>query len=218
MPKTTKNTKEVIEANISEEEYEEEVEETEEEVEVEDVAEPTKRKKMTQSDLFREIICRLNTIETAEAEFAEQQKEFDALHKEFNQTYRKNMRELSNYLKRFEKAYSASEAKKKPRKTENAGKGGFNKPLPVPEKLRNFIGIDESELHSRPAVTKLLNVKFDELGLAQVQEEDGKKTNIIKLDKKTAKALGRKEEIIFKKDIQKFIASFYHENDATTSS
>ena len=218
MPKNTKNTKEVIEAVVSEEEYEEETEETEEELEVEDVAEPTKRKKMTQPDLFREIISRLNSIETDEAEFSEKQKEFDTLYKEFNQTYRKNMRDLSNYLKRFEKAYSASEAKKKPRKTENAGKGGFNKPLPVPEKLRNFIGIDEGELHSRPAVTKLLNAKFDEVGLAQIQEEDGKKTNIIKLDKKTAKALGRKEEVIFKKDIQKFIASFYKIDAEATSS
>ncbi len=215
MPKNTKNTKEVIH---SDEEYEEEIEETEEEEIEVDEAEPTKRKKLTQSDLFKEIIVRLNTIEMAEAEFNEKQKAFDAEHKEFNQLYRKNMRDLSNYLKRFEKAYTASEAKKKPRKTENAGKGGFNKPLPVPEKLRNFIGIDDGELHSRPAVTKLLNAKFDELGLAQVQEEDGKKTNIIKLDKKTAKALGRKEEIIYKKDIQKFIASFYHETDATASS
>ena len=226
MPKVQdkKNAK-PVEEHLSEEEYEEEVEEDEEVEEVEEeedeagAAEDSKRKRLTPLELFDELIQRFNNIERAEAKFNEKQKEFDQVQKEFNTTYRKNMRELSNYIKRFDKHYRAQEGKKKARKTGNAGKGGFNKPVSVPEKLRDFIGMipDEEtgkyELKTRPEVTKLLNAKFVELGLVEERVEDNKKTNIIKLNSSAQKALGvaKKDSEILKKDIQKFIAKFYHE-------
>ncbi len=224
MPKVQdkKNAK-PVEEHLSEEEYEEEVEEEEEEIEVEEEeeAESAKRKRLTPLELFDELIQRFNNIEKAEAKFIEKQKEFDQVQKEFNSTYRKNMRELSNYIKRFDKHYRAQEGKKKARKTGNAGKGGFNKQVAVPEKLRSFIGIGEDELKSRPEVTKLLNAKFAELGLVEERVgEDNKKTNIIKLNGSAQKALGvaKKDSEILKKDIQSFIAKFYHEAKAEAES
>lgn len=230
MPKVQdkKNAK-PVEEHLSEEEYEEEVEEEEEEIEVEEEeeAESAKRKRLTPLELFDELIQRFNNIEKAEAKFIEKQKEFDQVQKEFNSTYRKNMRELSNYIKRFDKHYRAQEGKKKARKTGNAGKGGFNKQVAVPEKLRNFIGMipdeetGEYELKSRPEVTKLLNAKFAELGLVEERVgEDNKKTNIIKLNGSAQKALGvaKKDSEILKKDIQSFIAKFYHEAKAEAES
>ncbi len=226
MPKVQdkKNAK-PVEEHLSEEEYEEEVEvDVEEEVEEEEVedadaTEDSKRKRLTPLELFDELIQRFNNIEKAEAKFNEKQKEFDQIQKEFNTTYRKNMRELSSYIKRFDKHYRAQEGKKKARKTGNAGKGGFNKPVAVPEKLRTFIGIGDDELKTRPEVTKLLNAKFAELGLIEERVEDNKKTNIIKLDSSAQKKLGiaKKESEILKKDIQSFIAKFYHEAKAESS-
>jgi len=223
MPKVQdkKNAK-PVEEHLSEEEEEyeeevdEEVEEVEEEAEEADSTEDSKRKRLTPLELFDELIQRFNNIERAEAKFNEKQKEFDQVQKEFNTTYRKNMRELSNYIKRFDKHYRAQEGKKKARKTGNAGKGGFNKPVAVPEKLRDFIGIGEDELKTRPEVTKLLNAKFAELGLVEERVEDNKKTNIIKLNGSALKALGvaKKDSEILKKDIQTFIAKFYHEAKA----
>jgi hypothetical protein len=224
MPKVQdkKNAK-PVEEHLSEEEYEEEVdvEEEEEEIEVEEEeAESAKRKRLTPLELFDELIQRFNNIEKAEAKFIEKQKEFDQVQKEFNSTYRKNMRELSNYIKRFDKHYRAQEGKKKARKTGNAGKGGFNKPVAVPDKLREFIGIGEEELKTRPEVTALLNAKFAELGLVEERVEDNKKKNIIKLNSAAQKALGvaKKDSEIPKKDIQSFIAKFYKEAKAEAES
>lgn len=211
-----------VEEHISEEEEEEEEDEDEEiTVEDEDTAtvDDSKRKRLTPLELFDELIQRFNNIEKAEAKFIVKQKEFDQVEKEFKMTYRKNARELSNYIKRFEKHYRVQEGKKKARKTGNAGKGGFNKPVEVPEKLRNFIGIEEGDLKSRPEITKLLNAKFTELGLVEERNDNGKKTNIIKLNSATSKTLGlgKKENEILKKDIQSFIAKFYHEAKAESA-
>ena len=218
MPKVQdkKNAK-PVEEHLSEEEYEEEVEiEEEGEADEEEADDSGKRKRLTPLELFDELIQRFNNIEKAEANFNEKQKEFDQIQKEFNSTYRKNMRELSSYIKRFDKHYRSQEGKKKARKTGNAGKGGFNKPVAVPEKLRTFIGIDEDELKTRPEVTKLLNAKFADLNLIEERIEDDKKTNIIKLNSSAQKALGiaKKDSEILKKDIQTFIAKFYHEAKA----
>jgi hypothetical protein len=124
------------------------------------------------------------------------------------------MREIDGFMKRFEKAFSSEVGKKKkPRNTENAGKGGFNKQTDVPEVLRNYIGIDEDEKKSRPEVTKLLNEKFKEAGLMKTEkDENDKEIKYIVFDKSTAKKLGlSKVDKIRNKDIQTFIAQFYRE-------
>jgi hypothetical protein len=174
-----------------------------------------KQKKLNAHELYTELSQRITQITEAEAAFLEKEKEFEREQKEYNSQHKKLMRELENLMKRFEKAFNHEVSKKKPRKTENAGKGGFNKQTDVPEILRKYIGISADEKKSRPEVTKLLNAKFSEANLMTTKkdEESGKEIKVIILDKATAKKLGRKEgDEIRNKDIQTFIAQFYREN------
>jgi hypothetical protein len=172
-----------------------------------------KQKKHTAHDLYTELSQRFTQINEADTIFLEKEKEFDREQKEYKAIHKKNMREIENLMKRFEKAFNHEVSKKKPRKTENAGKGGFNKQTDVPEILRKYIGIDADEKKSRPEVTKLLNAKFSEAGLMKTKTDNEKEIKVIILDKKTAKILNRKEgDEIRNKDIQTFIAQFYREN------
>lgn len=184
-----------------------------EEDEVEEDTPDKKTHRLTCSELFTEIIQRFNTIETSDAQFSEDEKSFDKLQKEFLLLRKKTMRELSSFMKRFEKSFNTEIGKKKPRKTDNAGKGGFNKLVPVPPLLGNYIGIGEDELMTRPQVTKLLNKKFADDGLMETRTDDaGKETKYIVLNNKTAKALKRLQGTEVKnRDIQTFIAQFYKE-------
>jgi hypothetical protein len=174
-----------------------------------------KQKKLNAHELYTELSQRITQITETEAAFLEKEKEFEREQKEYNSTHKKLMRDLENLMKRFEKAFNHEVSKKKPRKTENAGKGGFNKQTDVPEVLRKYIGISADEKKSRPEVTKLLNAKFNEANLMTTKkdEESGKEIKVIILDKATAKKLGRKEgDEIRNKDIQTFIAQFYRES------
>ena len=181
----------------------------------EDETNDKKQKKLNAHELYTELSQRITQITETEAAFLEKEKEFDREQKEYNAHHKKLMRDLENLMKRFEKAFNHEVSKKKPRKTENAGKGGFNKQTDVPEVLRKYIGINADEKKSRPEVTKLLNAKFSEANLMTTKkdEESGKEIKVIILDKATAKKLGRKEgDEIRNKDIQTFIAQFYREN------
>ncbi len=173
-----------------------------------------KHKKLNAHDLYTELSNRINKISEEEAVFSEKEKEFEKEQKEFKTAHKKNMRDIESLMKRFEKAFNHEISKKKPRKTENAGKGGFNCPKNVPEILRKYIGIDKDELKTRPEITKLLNAKFTESDLMKIKKDDnGKEIKVIILDKITAKKLKREEnEEIRNKDIQVFIAEFYREN------
>ena len=173
-----------------------------------------KQKKLTAHELYNEISQRFSIVVKADEAFVEKEKEFEREQKEFNSSRKKIMREIDGFMKRFEKAFTSEVGKKKkPRKTENAGKGGFNKQTDVPELLRKYIGIDEDDKKSRPEVTKLLNEKFKEAGLMKTKKDDNdKEIKIIILDKATAKKLKRSEgDEIRNKDIQTFIAQFYRE-------
>ncbi len=216
MPKSnTKNVKEEIsEDEIEEVEVEETDSESEADVDTDVDADKKKVKKLGSEELFNDIITRFTSIETSDTDFIEKEKAFEKEQKEYQSARKKSMRELSAVIKRFEKIFKHDISKKKPRKTENAGKGGFNKQVEVPELLRVFIGINKGELMSRPQVTKLLNQKFTELNLMKTKkdEESGKETKVIILDKATAKKLKRKEgDEIRNRDIQTFIAHFYKE-------
>ncbi len=172
-----------------------------------------KQKKLNAHDLYTELSQRFTQINEAETAFLEKEKEFEREQKEYNAAHKKNMREIENLMKRFEKAFNHEVSKKKPRKTENAGKGGFNKQTDVPEILRKYIGINADDKKSRPEVTKLLNAKFSEAGLMKTKTDNDKEIKVIILDKATAKKLNRKEgDEIRNKDIQTFIAQFYREN------
>jgi hypothetical protein len=221
MPKSTKDTKKHIEeVEEVEEHIEEQISDESEEIEESESEEETtidekkKQKKLTASELYSEISTRFHNLIEFDTSFTEKEKEFEKEQKEFQTLRKKVIREMEGYLKRFEKAFNSEVGKKKkPRKTENAGKGGFNKQTVVPEILRNFIGINEDELKSRPEITKLLNAKFNEDGLMKTKKDDNdKEIKIIVLDKATAKKLKRKEgDEIRNKDIQTFIAQFYKE-------
>ena len=221
MPKQT--TKKEIE-HISEDEdveqvYEEETDQhTDNETDTETKSEKTDKKKLNAHELFSELSKRFTQIAEADIAFQEKEKEFEKEQKEFKINHKKNMKEIEALMKRFEKAFNSEVSKKKPRKTENAGKGGFNKPTDVPEVLRKYIGIEKDELKSRPEVTKLLNAKFSEAGLMKTKKDESEKEiKVIVLDKATAKKLNRKEgDEIRNKDIQTFIAQFYRESNTTS--
>ncbi len=223
MPKQTKESnKKIVEEHITDDENEE-IEEVDnetdtgsgsEEEETTQTDDKKKQKKLTTHELYNEISQRFSQLVKIDETFMEKEKEFEKEQKEFNTSRKKIMRELDGFMKRFEKAFTSEVGKKKkPRKTENAGKGGFNKQADVPEVLRKYIGLDEDDKKSRPEVTKLLNEKFKEAGLMKTKKDDNdKEIKIIVLDKATAKKLHRKEgDEIRNKDIQTFIAQFYRE-------
>ncbi len=225
MPKQTKENnkkaekqEEIVEEHITDDDIEEVETDNESasgsEEETTQTEDKKKQKKLTAHELYNEISQRFSIIVKADEAFVEKEKEFEREQKEFNSSRKKIMREIDGFMKRFEKAFTAEVGKKKkPRKTENAGKGGFNKQTDVPELLRNYIGLNEDDKKSRPEVTRLLNEKFKEAGLMTTKkDENDKEIKIIKLDKATAKKLKRKEGDEFRsKDIQTFIAQFYRE-------
>jgi hypothetical protein len=225
MPKITKkidpkdNVEDIIiDESVSEDEVEEEVESESEEEIITTEGEKKKQKKLNSMALFSELVQRFNSIEEAEAAFIDKEKTFEKEQKEFINNRKKTLRDINGIIKRLEKTLSHDIVKKNPRKTENAGKGGFNKQVDVPELLRAYIGIKSDEKKSRPEVTKLLNAKFSEAGLMKSEPNDaGKDIKVIVLDKATAKKLKRPEGTkIPNKDIQTFIAQFYKEMNETT--
>ena len=216
MPKQTKKETEHISDDEVEEVFDDSDQHTDSDTDTKTEKTGTdKQKKLNAHELFNELSKRFALINEADIAFAEKEKELEKEQKEFKANHKKNVKELEALMKRFEKAFNSEFSKKKPRKTENAGKGGFNKPTDVPEVLRKYIGIDADELKTRPEVTKLLNAKFSEAGLMKTKkDENEKEIKIIVLDKATAKKLNRKEgDEIRNKDIQTFIAQFYRENN-----
>ncbi len=179
-----------------------------------------KKKKLTTPELISELISLFESYEHINETFNNKFKQFEADKKEHDSSEKKIMRNINSVISRINKVIVHEHAKKKPRNTTNAGKGGFNKPVPVPEVLRKFIGINEDELMSRPQVTKLLNQKFQELDLMKKEKDDNDKIiKIITLDKATAKKLHRTNgDKIRTKDIQTFISQFYHEEKAKATS
>ncbi len=211
MSKLTKESAKKIEHITDDEDIDNETDSEEETTQTED---KKKQKKFTSHELYNEISQRFSILVKADETFLEKEKEFEHEQKEFNSSRKKIMREIDSFMKRFEKAFTSEVGKKKkPRNTENAGKGGFNKQTDVPALLRNYIGINEDEQKSRPEVTKLLNEKFKEDGLMKTEKDDNdKEIKVIILDKATAKKLKRKDGDKFRnKDIQTFIAQFYRE-------
>jgi hypothetical protein len=225
MPKQTKESnkkaekqEEIVEEHITDDEVEEVETDNDSgsgsEEETNQSEDKKKQKKLTAHELYNEISQRFSIVVKADEAFVEKEKEFEREQKEFNSSRKKIMREIDGLLKRFEKAFTSEVGKKKkPRKTENAGKGGFNKQTDVPELLRKYIGLDEDDKKSRPEVTKLLNEKFKEAGLMKTKKDDNdKEIKVIVLDKATAKKLKRSDgDEIRNKDIQTFIAQFYRE-------
>lgn len=182
---------------------------SEDEIEVEETEHKALKPKQSSTELFDEFSQILAGLEELDSSFNQKDKLYEADKKEYLSSRKKLQKELNVHLAKFGKTFKHDMAKaSKTRKTGNSGKGGFNKPYPVPKKLQKFLELDEGVLHTRPQMTHLLNEKFKAMGFRS--EENGK---VIKItDKKAAKELGCpfNHEIQFT-EFQAFIAKFYND-------
>ena len=109
---------------------------------------------------------------------------------------------IDNIVVKMSKLYG-----KKKSKSKNTNVNcGFNKEVPIPQVLIDFLGLEETLL-PRPKVGSLLTQKFKELGLKTGQ--------YIQLDKNTIELLGLDEsylEPIKQTYFQTLLATFYKKN------
>ena len=161
-----------------------------------------KKHKETFESLTKRIDNSRSNIKLINKEINELEKILKLKQKERNDY----VRQLNNTLKLIGKTHldEVTKARKEKRKRKGNINGGFNKEQPVPEILRNFLGLSEDAAIPRPKVMHELHVKFKDLGL-----KDGQ---IITIDKATSQALNLKyseEKVIKFTEFQTFLASFY---------
>jgi hypothetical protein len=189
---------------------------SEDEIEVDDTEQKALKPKQSSVELFDDYSGILASLEEVESKFNEKEKQYEKDKKEFLSERKKIQKEIAVLLKKFEKTFKHDMTKAtKKRKTGNSGKGGFNKLVLVPKKLREFLELADDTLMARPQVTHLLNEKFKLLKFRSA--ENGK---VIKIsDKKSAKILGvdNNHEIQFN-EFQGFIAKFYNDEKVVTLS
>lgn len=182
---------------------------SEDEIEVDDTEQKALKPKQSSVELFNDYSSILAILDEIESKFNEKEKQYEKDKKDFFSERKKIQKEISVLLKKFEKTFKHDMAKAtKKRKTGNSGKGGFNKLVLVPKKIRDFLELADDTLMARPQVTHLLNEKFKLLKFRS--PENGK---VIKIsDKKSAKILGvdNNHEIQFN-EFQGFIAKFYND-------
>jgi len=174
----------------------------------------TMKPKNTSVEMFDEFEKLLANLESLSSQFTEKDKIYEKEKKEFNSAWKKQFKEVEVILKKFGKAFHSDMAKSsKTRKTGNSGKGGFNKPLPVPKKLIEYLGLEEGAMMTRPQVTHILNDKFKAEKFRS--EENGK---VIKItNKKAAKILGcEHNHVIEFSEFQGFIKKFYEDEKVQT--
>jgi len=194
---------------------------SEEELEVDEIEETVEKVKQTYLDQFNELKEMFTRLETLTNEKV---KLLDKDIKDFTSYFKKDSKDIEQYFKKVEKVLKVESAKTvKVRKTGNSGKGGFNEPKLVPRRLRDYLGIEEGTLMTRPSVTKLLNSKFIEEGFRankDGKDKDGNDANgkLIKItNKKSAKILGCKVDFEIKfNELQTFIKNIYLEEKATS--
>ena len=133
-------------------------------------------------------------------------KEHEKKMKQFSTVLKKNKREQDNSIKKMKKLHTneVKKASKEKRKRNGKATGGFTTQSEVPKKLREWLGLENDVMMTRPAVFRLMSEKFKDEGLKTGQE--------IILDKKNAKKLGKPDnyKILFSKQ-QTFLAGFYNE-------
>ena len=118
---------------------------------------------------------------------------------------------VQTFTGKLEKVHLKDKPKKPRKKTENSGKSGFNKPSPVPEKLRKYLDLEEGTELTRPQILKMLNAKFQADGF----KEDG--CTVIS-SSKAAKKLGvSKGHTIKSNEYHKFIATFFKPKEESPS-
>jgi hypothetical protein len=185
-----------VDEDEDEEEEEEEEDEGEDEEEEEDAIngddEGDNENKTTDNKLkkkikesFNDNLIQLNellvTIKTLDDEI-------DLIDKEYKLKIKKKNQILKQFISRFkniQKMYTddvATALKTKPKR--KSSNNGFIKPNPVPEILRKFLNLTDDVLLPRPTVSRLLNAKFNELGLKKGQNTQLSEEvcNILKLN------------------------------------
>ena len=164
------------------------------------------KSKNTSQDTYNELETMINNIDTNYTAFIEKEKAYEKERKEYNMTVKKEHKELLVIFKKFTKNYQNDMLKlNKPRKTNNCGKGGFNKLVPVPPKLIKYLELEDGAMLTRPAITRVLNDKFKLDNF-----RNGKDIKIT--SRKAAKILGCKYNITISfSNFQGFIKKFYDE-------
>lgn len=178
---------------------------SEDDSESEEKEKKPKEKKAKES--FEELTKKLETlqgnIKDIEKEIKELEKQTEIKEK-MRRDYERQVTSISKILLKTHNDEVTKALKSKPKRKGNVN-GGFNKENPVPEVLREFLGLAEGTCMARPKVMSALNNKFSELKL-----KNGQTTT---LDRTTAKALGLGKEGDGKEikftEFQSFLASFY---------
>ena len=182
---------------------------SEDEIEIDNTEQKALKPKQSSIELFDDYSSILASLDEIESKFSDKEKQFEKEKKEFLSERKKIQKEIMLLMKKFEKTFKHDMIKAtKKRKTGNSGKGGFNKLVLVPQKLRDFLELADDVLLARPKVTHLLNEKFK---LLKFRSDDNGK--VVKIsDKKYAKVLGVEvnHEIQFNQ-LQGFIAKFYND-------
>ena len=208
MPKKSKSKSKSKQSEIVEEEHSDVEVNVDDEQQVDDSSELT-TKKSKKVFVFSDEYKELGTLRDDENKLRDEKikliKEHEAKLKELNSSIKKNRKEQNVIFNRLIGVHNTEikVASKEKRKRSGKNTGGFNKEVPVPKVLSEYLGLDENKLLSRPKVMHLLNEKFKKEKL-----KDGQVTT---LDKKNAKKLGKPNglEITFSQG-QKFLASFYN--------
>jgi uncharacterized small protein (DUF1192 family) len=169
--------------------------------------ENTKQKEKKAKETFEQLITSLEELRTSIKQVNSEITSLDKQLKVKEKSRSALERQVNIILKGLTKCHSdeVNKARKEKPKRKGNINGGFNKEHPVPEVLRNFLGLAEGASMSRPKVMSALNNKFTELKL-----KNGQNTTI---DKSTARALGLGKEdegrVIKFVEFQSFLASFY---------
>jgi len=182
---------------------------SEEEIEVDNTEQKAVKSKQSSIELFEEYSKTITAIESLDSAFYEKEKLFEKEKKEYYAQKKILIKLHDHELNKFSKSFKHDIIRaSKPRKTGNSGKGGFNKEIIVPKKLRTYLELADDKLMSRPQITKLLNEKFKAEGF---RSEENAKVLIIS-NKKSAKILGCPvNHTIAFNEFQGFIAKFYND-------
>ena len=172
-------------------------------------------KKVKKVITFSEEFSKLEKLRTSEVEFRTEKDKLIKAHeeklKELNSKLKKNRVEQKNIISSLQSIHNKEikVASKEKRKRTGKNTGGFNRQERVPKTLVEYLGLEEGTMLPRPQVIHLMSEKFKKEGL--------KKCQVVELDKKNAKKLGKENgyKIEFK-DNQPFVASFYNKEKEAT--
>lgn len=170
-------------------------------VEVETVE---KKKKVVSMDNFTSLVELFTNLQELDSSFSDIEKEFEKTRRDYVSDRKRVVKEMQQLFKKLNKSLP-TELNKKKTKRSGGNSGGFTKKLPVPEKLRAYLELDDDVEMTRPQVMSMLNTKFNEAGF-----RDGKVVTIS--SSKVAKALGcKKNHTIEFAQFQTFLKKFYDE-------